>query len=84
MIGKRQSNDRLYPDAGKQPRHKSKYRREEAIERQAAYDALTLQEKIARLPPEPFSTKQRKKLMAQLIVGNSVKSDVQDLALNKE
>ena len=66
MIGKRQNNRRTYPDAGMQPCQKSKYRREEALERQAAYDALTLQEKIARLPPEPFSAKQRKKLIAQL------------------
>lgn len=39
-------------------------RRKEAEERQAAYDALTLQQKIDRLPPEPHAVKQRAKLLA--------------------
>jgi hypothetical protein len=41
-------------------------RRKEAETRQAEYDKLTLEEKIAKLPPEPFSAKQRARLMAQL------------------
>jgi hypothetical protein len=41
-------------------------RRKEAELRQAAYDTLSTQQKIDRLPPEPFSQKQRTKLLARL------------------
>jgi hypothetical protein len=41
-------------------------RRKEAELRQAAYDTLSTQQKIDRLPPEPYSQKQRAKLLARL------------------
>lgn len=41
-------------------------RRKEAEARQAEYDKLTLQQKLAALPPEPFAAKQRSKLLAKL------------------
>jgi hypothetical protein len=41
-------------------------RRKEAEERQAAYNLLTTQQKLDKLPPEPHATKQRKKLLAKL------------------
>ena len=57
-------NNRLFPGfKGRRPDN-AKHRREEAIERQAAYDLLTLEQKLAQLPPEPFAKKQRAKLLA--------------------
>lgn len=41
-------------------------RRKAAEERQAAYDKLTLEQKLAKLPPEPHAAKQRAKLLKQL------------------
>ena len=41
-------------------------RRKQAELRQAAYDTLSTQQKIDRLPPEPFSKKERAKLLARL------------------
>lgn len=38
----------------------------EANIRKENYDKLSIEEKIAKLPPEPHSQKQRTKLMAQL------------------
>jgi hypothetical protein len=56
-------NHRVFPGIkGKRP-DKAKFRREEAIERQAEYDKLSLQEKLDRLPPEPLCTKQRTRLL---------------------
>jgi hypothetical protein len=40
--------------------------RKEAQERQEAYNALSIEEKLAKLPPEPQAQKQRNKLLAQL------------------
>lgn len=57
---------RRYPGIkGRRP-DKAEYRRAEAIERQVAYDALTLEQKLMQLPPEPHCQKQRTKLTAQL------------------
>lgn len=39
--------------------------RKDAEARQKEYDALTLQQKLDKLPPEPHAAKQRAKLMAQ-------------------
>jgi hypothetical protein len=41
-------------------------RRLAAEERQAKYDALTLQQKLDRLPPEPHASRQRAKLLKLL------------------
>lgn len=39
------------------------FRRAEAAKRQEAYDKLSLQEKLDRLPPEPHAARQRAKLL---------------------
>lgn len=39
-------------------------RRKRAEEMQKEYDALTLEQKLAKLPPPPAATKQRNRLMA--------------------
>ena len=39
-------------------------RRKKAEEMQAEYDKLTLDEKLAKLPPEPGAKKQRARLLA--------------------
>lgn len=44
-------------------------RREQAKERQAAYDQLSLQQKLDRLPPPPHCEKQRAKLLSQMSPG---------------
>lgn len=49
-------------------------RRKEAEERQTAYDTLSTQQKLDRLPPEPLCKKQRAKLLARLAVEGSSKS----------
>lgn len=41
-------------------------RRKSAELRQAEYDLLTLEQKLAKLPPEPHAKKQRAKLLAQM------------------
>lgn len=38
-------------------------RRKFAEERQEAYNKLTLEQKLAKLPPEPAASKQRKRLL---------------------
>lgn len=65
MPGKKQDNRRVYPDATRQPRHLDALRKQGAKERQEAYDKLTLEEKIARLPATG-ATKQRARLQAAL------------------
>ena len=60
----RSDNTRKYPDATRQPRHLDRLRKEGVKERQEAYDKLTLDQKIARLPPEPHAKKQRARLLA--------------------
>jgi len=55
-------------------------RRKAAEERQAAYDKLTLEQKLAKLPPEPQAARQRAKLLKQLEAGkqkSAVKEEVQ-------
>jgi len=66
MVGKRSNNRRVYPEANHQPCHKAKLRKQWALERQAEYDKLTLQQKLDRLPPEPLCKKQRTRLLALL------------------
>lgn len=66
MPGKRSNNDRKYPDANHQPRHKAKLRKQWALERQAESDKLTPQQKLDRLPSEPHCKRQRDRLLALL------------------
>ena len=62
----KQFNTHKFPNATRQPRHLDNLRKESARERQEAYDKLTLEEKIARLPAEPHAAKQRARLQAAL------------------
>lgn len=73
MPGPKQNNRRVYPDATRQPRHLDALRKKEALARQEAYDKLTLEEKIARLPPEPHAAKQRARLQTALEKRNAPK-----------
>lgn len=66
MVGKKSNNRRIYPEANHQPRQNAKLRKEWALERQTAYDKLSTQEKLDRLPGEPFCKKQRDRLVALL------------------
>jgi hypothetical protein len=66
MPGPKQNNTRRYPDANHQPCHKAAARIGRAEARQEIANARTLEEKIARLPPEPLAQKERARLMAQL------------------
>jgi hypothetical protein len=66
MPGPKQNNNRKYPDANRQPRHKAAERIGRAQARQEHYDSLTLEQKIALLPPEPHAKKQRARLMSLL------------------
>lgn len=63
MPGPKLNNNRKYPDANHQPCHLAKLRKEDALARQAEYNKLSLQEKLARLPV-PGATKQRARLEA--------------------
>ena len=67
------NNRRVYPDANHQPRHLAKMRKEDAEARQKVYDALTLEQKIAKLPPEPHAKQQRARLLAALAKQNAPK-----------
>jgi hypothetical protein len=60
------TNHRRFPDANHQPCHLASIRRQAAQERQAAYDLLSIEEKLSRLPPEPACQKQRARLQPQL------------------
>ena len=66
MPGPKQNNNRKYSDANHQPRHKAADRKLHAEARQEVYNELSLEQKIAALPPEPHSKKQRARLMAAL------------------
>ena len=55
-----------HPDANHQPRQNAMKRKAEAQARQEVYNELTIEQKIKLLPSEPFSQKQRTKLMKQL------------------
>lgn len=70
----KQFNTHKFPDATRQPRHLDRLRKEGAKERQEAYDKLTLEEKIARLPAEPHAKKQRARLLSLLEKKNQPKA----------
>lgn len=69
------NNNRKYPNANHQPCHKAADRKLNAEARQSVYDELTLEQKIAALPPEPFSKKQRARLLAALEKRNAPKPE---------
>lgn len=71
MPGPKANNNRKYPEANHQPRHKAADRKLRAEVRQEVYNELSLEQKIAALPPEPYSKKQRARLMAALEKKNS-------------
>jgi hypothetical protein len=60
------NNNHKWPDADRQPRHIAHLRAQEAKERQDAYDLLTLEQKLEKLPPSPLCDKQRAKLLAKI------------------
>jgi hypothetical protein len=70
---KRTKKDRRYNGGGRRP-DLTKLKREEAIQRQTEYDALSIDQKLTRLPPEPACAKQRAKLLAQKSGTKTVKS----------
>ncbi len=73
----KQFNTHRFPDATRQPRHLDRLRKEGAQERQEAYDKLSLEEKIARLPAEPHAAKQRARLTAALEKRSQPKAEPQ-------
>jgi hypothetical protein len=66
MPGPKQNNNRRFPNADRQPRHKAAERQGRLDARKEAYDALSLEQKIALLPPEPYAKRQRTRLMGLL------------------
>lgn len=73
----KQFNTHKYPDANHQPRHKAADRKMKAEVRQEFSDKLTLEEKIARLPPEPHAKRQRARYLAALEKQNAPKPEPQ-------
>ena len=69
------NNNRKYPNANHQPCQKAADRKLRAEARQEVYNELTLEQKIAALPPEPYSKKQRARLMAALEKRNAPKPE---------
>lgn len=67
------NNNHKWPDANHQPRQKAAERKLRAEARQDVYNELTLEQKIAALPPEPYSKKQRARLLAALEKRNAPK-----------
>ena len=70
----KQFNTHKWPDANHQPRQKAGDRKLNSEARQSVYDELTLEQKIAALPPEPHSAKQRARLLAKLAKQNAPKA----------
>lgn len=71
MPGPKLNNRRRYPDANHQPCHKAADRKMRAEVRQELANELTLEQKIAKLPPEPLCAKQRNRYAAQLAKRNA-------------
>jgi hypothetical protein len=74
MPGPKTNNRRVYPEANHQPRQLYSFRVADAKERQEAYDKLTLQQKLDKLPPEPQAKKQRARLLSLLEKQNQPKA----------
>jgi G3E family GTPase len=64
------NNRRVYPDANHQPCHLASFRKKDALERQAAYSELTIQQKLdlldSRLGKGLGAVKQRARLASLL------------------
>lgn len=75
MPGPKQNNRRVYPDANHQPRHKAADRKMRAEVRQELANELTLEQKLAKLPPEPLCAKQRARYLAQIAKRNAPKPE---------
>lgn len=71
----KQFNTHKHPQANHQPRQKAADRKLRAQARQDVYNELTLEQKIAALPPEPYSKKQRARLLAALEKQNAPKPE---------
>jgi hypothetical protein len=82
LTNQKVNGPKRFPEANHQPRQKAMDRKTKAQVRQEVYDELTLEQKIAALPPEPYSKKQRAKLMALLEKKNAPKVALE--ALKKE
>ena len=70
---KKDNNTRKFPLAKSQPRHTYADKIGRTQARKELADARTLEEKIARLPPEPASKKERTRLLTLLAKQNQVK-----------
>jgi len=75
------NNNKKFPLATKQPRHLDNLRKTLAKERDEANAKLTLEQKIAKLPPEPFSKRERARLLAALEKQNQAKQVVAPTAV---
>lgn len=84
MPGPKLNNRRIYPDANHQPRHKAADRKMRAEVRQELANELTLEQKIAKLPPEPHAAKQRARYAAQLVKRNAPKPEPKNDAPKQE
>ena len=71
----KQFNTHKHPNANHQPRQKAHDRKLSALARQDVYSELTLEQKIAALPPEPHAKKQRARLQAALEKRNAPKPE---------
>jgi hypothetical protein len=67
---KKENNNRRYPGESRPRPDNAKFRREEAAKRQADYDKLSIEQKLAKLDeklgPGQGAERQRARLMAQL------------------
>ena|SRR5665213_1633910 len=72
-MSKKDNNRHAYPMANHQPRHKAAERIGKAEARTEFSNGLSLEQKIARLPPEPHSAKERTRLLAALATQNAPK-----------
>lgn len=69
----KQFNTHKYPNANRQPRQKAADRKMRAEVRQEFSDKLSLEEKLAKLPPEPHAQRQRARYLAALAKQNAPK-----------
>lgn len=76
MPGPKLNNNRRFPDANRQPNHKAADRKMKAQVRQELANELTLEQKLAKLPPEPLCAKQRARYTAQLAKRNAPKPGI--------
>ncbi len=72
-MSKKDNNRQKFPMANHQPRHKAAERIGKAQARTEFSNGLSLEQKIARLAPEPHSAKERARLLAALATQNTPK-----------